>query len=159
MSDISLIVSHLYDCYFIGHVLQCLGLNVVLHVCFVCVCVCVLCVCECVCVVVRSKIRKEMKSRFLQKRKNEKTNEVARVQFHQDFTSSFCTRRFTLILLADGVEQWFSTFFNSRHTKHKNNFGGTIIPNHFWKRPRKRALIFKLRTKSPYFNKRVVKVR
>ena len=29
--------------------------------------------------------------------------------------------------------QWFSTFFDSRHTKLKNKFGGKLIPNHFVK--------------------------
>ncbi len=26
------------------------------------------------------------------------------------------------------LDQWFSTFFNSRHTKVQKNFGGTLIP-------------------------------
>ena len=29
------------------------------------------------------------------------------------------------------VEQWFSTFFSSRHTKHEKKFGGTLIPEIF----------------------------
>jgi hypothetical protein len=33
----------------------------------------------------------------------------------------------------DLKDQWFSTFFSSRHTKDQRKFGGTLIPNIFVK--------------------------
>ncbi len=47
------------------------------------------------------------------------------------------------------LDQWFSTFFSSRHTNVQKTFGGTLIPKNF-------VLYFK---KKHFFHKRIGIVR
>ena len=43
----------------------------------------------------------------------------------------------TFLIFVDPLDQWFSTFFSSRHTKNEKKNCGTLIPGFFGKRHRK----------------------
>ena len=58
------------------------------------------------------------------------------------------------------VDQWFSTFFRSRNTKHEKKFYGTLIPEFFFEKDLGKELYFtNCKQNFLIFLKRVVKVR